>query len=316
MPAERCIRIGDKPGRPSTRATTSGRWPTPARAVPAARSSTTTARDSRAARPGSPDADGDRYIEIWNLVFMQFNRDDKGVLNPLPKPSVDTGMGLERIAAVLQDVHSNYEIDLFQDLIKAAARETGTKDLSNNSLQGHRGPHSCLLVPDRRRRHPRATKAAAMCCAGSSGAPSATATSSGRRSRSSTGSCRSRRRWAMPIPSSSQAKARVAQVLKQEEERFAETLENGMKSARRRARTRRQACSTARRSSQLYDTFGFPVDLTADICRERGMRVDHAGFEAAMEQQRERARAASQFKLARTARLQRPARPNSTATTR
>src|SRR5215216_3389906 len=85
--------------------------------------------------PGSADADGDRYIEIWNLVFMQFNRDEKGVLNPLPKPSVDTGMGLERIAAVLQHVHSNYEIDFFQDLIRAAARETGAKDLSNNSLK-------------------------------------------------------------------------------------------------------------------------------------------------------------------------------------
>ncbi len=104
--------------------------------------------------PGSPDADGDRYIEIWNLVFMQFNRDEKGVMHPLPKPSVDTGMGLERIAAVLQDVHSNYEIDLFQDLIKAAARETGQKDLKNPSLQRHRRPHPRLRVPDRRRRDP------------------------------------------------------------------------------------------------------------------------------------------------------------------
>ncbi len=171
---------------PSTRATTSGRWPTPAPAARAPRSSTTTAPEVWGGPPGSPEADGDRYIEIWNLVFMQFNRDDKGVMHPLPKPSVDTGMGLERLAAVLQHVHSNYEIDLFQDLIRAAVRETGATDYLNPSLRviaDHIRACAFLIVdgviP--------ATTAAATCCAGSSAARSATATSSGRRRRSSTG---------------------------------------------------------------------------------------------------------------------------------
>ncbi len=139
----------------ATRRTTSGRWPTPARADRAREIFYDHGPDVAGGPPGSPDADGDRYIEIWNLVFMQFDRDDAGMLTPLPKPCVDTGMGLERIAAVLQHVHSNYEIDLFQDLIRAAARETGATDLANAVAARDRRPHPRLRVPDRRRRDPR-----------------------------------------------------------------------------------------------------------------------------------------------------------------
>ena len=157
--------------------------------------------------PGSPDEDGDRYIEIWNNVFMQFNRDEAGVMHPLPKPSVDTGMGLERLTAVLQHVHSNYEIDLFVNLLAAAKREVdaaGATDCDEDSpsLEGDRRPHPRLQLHRRRRRRCRATKGAATCCAASPGARSATATSSARGGRSSTGWWRpSSPRWATPTPS-------------------------------------------------------------------------------------------------------------------
>ena len=244
--------------------------------------------------PGTPEADGDRYIEIWNLVFMQFNRDDAGKLHPLPKPSVDTGMGLERIAAVLQHVHSNYEIDLFQDLIKAAARETKSKDLANNSLKviadhiracaflivdgvipGNEGRGYVLRRIVRRAiRHgyklgqkqpffyklvPDLVKA-----------------------------------MGDAYPELSKAGERVAQVLKQEEERFAETLENGM-AVLESALQSEDKMLDGDTVFRLYDTYGFPLDLTADIARERNITVDFAGFEAAMGMQRERARAASKF---------------------
>jgi alanyl-tRNA synthetase len=228
---------------------------------------------------------------------MQFNRDDKGVMHPLPKPSVDTGMGLERVAAVLQGVHDNYQIDLFHDLIKAAARETGAKDLSSNSLKviaDHVRATSFLIVDGvipsnegrgyvlrriirRAIRHGyrlgqkqpffhRVVDDLARTMGGA-------------------------------YPELQSAKARVAQVLKQEEERFAETLENGMR-VLEGALTREDRMLDGETVFQLYDTFGFPVDLTADIARERGVRVDYAGFEAAMERQRERARAASKFTAA------------------
>jgi alanyl-tRNA synthetase len=246
--------------------------------------------------PGSADAEGDRYVEIWNLVFMQFNRDDAGTLHPLPKPSVDTGMGLERIAAVLQGVHSNYEIDLFQDLILAAARETGTQDLSNNSLKviadhiracaflivdgvipGNEGRGYVLRRIIRRairhgyklgRKQPFFHRLVADLSRVMGGA----------------------------YPELLQAKDRAAQVLKAEEERFAETLENGMK-VLESALHREDRMLDGETVFQLYDTFGFPVDLTADIARERGIMIDHAGFEAAMQRQRERARAAGKFRM-------------------
>src|SRR6266704_3097365 len=246
--------------------------------------------------PGSRDAEGDRYVEIWNLVFMQFNRDESGKLHPLPKPSVDTGMGLERIAAVLQGVHSNYEIDLFRDLIRAAARETGTKDLANNSLKviadhiracsflivdgvipGNEGRGYVLRRIVRRairhgyklgRKEPFFHRLVADLARAMGGA----------------------------YPELRRAEERVTQVLKAEEERFAETLENGMR-VLEGALHREDRMLDGETVFQLYDTFGFPVDLTADIARERGVMIDHAGFEAAMERQRERARAAGKFKM-------------------
>ncbi len=249
--------------------------------------------------PGSPDADGDRYIEIWNLVFMQFNRDDKGVLHPLPKPSVDTGMGLERIAAVMQGKHSNYEIDLFQDLIKAAARETHQKDLKNPSLNviaDHIRACAFLIVDG--------------VIPGNEGRGYVLRRIVRRAIRHGYKLEQKKpffhrivadldKAMGDAYPELRKSKEKVAEVLRQEEERFAETLENGMavlESAL--AAGNGDKLLDGETAFRLYDTFGFPVDLTADICRERGVRLDMAGFEAAMSQQRERARAASKFSMA------------------
>jgi alanyl-tRNA synthetase len=244
--------------------------------------------------PGTPEADGDRYIEIWNLVFMQYNRDDAGTLHPLPKPSVDTGMGLERIAAVLQGVHSNYEIDLFQDLIKAAARETHVKDLASNSLK---------VIAD----HIRATSFLIVdgVIPGNEGRGYVLRRIIRRAIRHGYKLGQTEpffhrlvedlaRVMGEAYPELQKAKERVTRVLKTEEERFAETLEHGMK-VLEGALTREDKMLDGETVFQLYDTFGFPVDLTADIARERDVRVDYAGFEAAMQRQRERARAASKF---------------------
>ncbi|MGZ8290140.1 MAG: alanine--tRNA ligase [Telluria sp.] len=247
--------------------------------------------------PGSPDEDGDRFIEIWNLVFMQFNRDDAGVMHKLPKPCVDTGMGMERLAAVLQHVHSNYEIDLFQALIKAAARETGVTDLESKSLRviaDHIRAASFLIVDGvipsseghgyvLRRIIRRALRYGHKLgqtkpffyklvndLSGEMGAA---------------------------YPELAEAKDRVAQVLKAEEERFGETLENGMKILEAQLSKDAQHLDGAT-AFTLYDTYGFPLDLTADICRERGVKLDEEGFAAAMEQQKKTARAAGKFKMA------------------
>jgi alanyl-tRNA synthetase len=244
--------------------------------------------------PGTPDGDGDRYIEIWNLVFMQFNRDEHGRLHPLPKPSVDTGMGLERIAAVLQGVHSNYEIDLFQDLIKAAARETGTDYFSSASLKviaDHIRACSFLIVDG--------------VIPGNEGRGYVLRRIIRRAIRHGYKLGQKQpffyrivpdlvRVMGEAYPELAAAQERVMQVLRAEEERFAETLEHGMK-VLENALAGRAGSLDGETVFQLYDTFGFPVDLTADIARERGVQVDHAGFEAAMERQRERARAASKF---------------------
>jgi alanyl-tRNA synthetase len=250
--------------------------------------------------PGSPDADGDRYIEIWNLVFMQFNREkigDSYEMHPLPRPSVDTGMGLERIAAVLQGKHSNYEIDLFQDLIRAAARETKQKDLKNPSLNviaDHIRACSFLIVDG--------------VIPGNEGRGYVLRRIVRRAIRHGYKLGQHQpffhrlveyldRAMGDAYPELRQAKARVVEVLKQEEERFAETLENGM-SVLESALASGEKLLDGDTVFKLYDTYGFPVDLTADICRERGVRIDMAGFEAAMEQQRSRARAASKFSAA------------------
>ncbi len=246
--------------------------------------------------PGSPDADGDRYIEIWNLVFMEFNRDDKGVLHPLPKPSVDTGMGLERISAVMQGVHSNYDIDLFQDLIAAAARATRVQDMENNSLKviaDHIRACSFLIVDG--------------VIPGNEGRGYVLRRIIRRAIRHGyklgqkqpffhTLVAELARVMGEAYPELPAAQAKVEQVLRQEEERFAETLEHGM-AVLESAMQKEDRMLDGSTVFKLYDTYGFPLDLTADVARERGFTVDFAGFEAEMEQQRSRARAASRFQM-------------------
>ena len=248
--------------------------------------------------PGSPEEDGDRYIEIWNLVFMQYDRDKDGNMKPLPKPSVDTGMGLERLAAVLQGVHSNYEIDLFQNLIKAAARLAGTEDLENASLKVIADHiRSCaFLVTDgvipsnegrgyvlRRiiRRAIRHGHKLGMDGAFFHKLVAPLAVEMGE-----------------AYPELTRAQAQVEKVLRQEEERFAETLDQGMQLLEEAISGLAGKEIPGETVFKLYDTYGFPVDLTADVARERGLSVDMAGFDKAMAAQRERARAASHFDAA------------------
>jgi len=300
VPAERCVRVGDKPGGQKYQSDNFWQMADTGPCGPCSEIFYDHGPGIAGGPPGSPEADGDRYIEIWNLVFMQFNRDDQGVMHPLPKPSVDTGMGLERIAAVLQGVHSNYEIDLFQDLIRAAARETHTQDLASNSLKviaDHIRACSFLIVDG--------------VIPGNEGRGYVLRRIIRRAIRH--GYKLGQRQpffhrlvedmskaMGAAYPELPKAKARVAQVLKSEEERFAETLENGMKvleAALREGENGSVKLLDGETVFQLYDTFGFPVDLTADIARERGIVVDYAGFEAAMERQRERARAASRFSM-------------------
>jgi alanyl-tRNA synthetase len=247
--------------------------------------------------PGSPDEDGDRFIEIWNNVFMQFNRDEAGVMHPLPKPSVDTGMGLERISAVLQGVHANYEIDLFQALIKAAARETNTTDLDSPSLKvlaDHIRACSFLIADG--------------VIAGNEGRGYVLRRIIRRAIRHGYKlGCRAAffhklvadlvLEMGEAYPELASNQARITEVLKQEEDRFFETIENGMQILETELATR-PAVFNGDLAFKLHDTFGFPLDLTADICRERGVTVDTAGFDAAMARQKEQARAAGKFKMA------------------
>jgi alanyl-tRNA synthetase len=251
--------------------------------------------------PGTPEEDGDRYIEIWNNVFMQFNRDEHGVMHPLPKPSVDTGMGLERISAVMQHVHSNYEIDLFQALIKAAARETSGADMNSPSLKvladhiracsfliadgvipGNEGRGYVLRRIIRRAiRH--GYKLGARAAFFHKLVPDLVA------------------QMGAAYPDLAAAQGRVMEVLRQEEERFFATIEHGMAILEADLATMAQqgiSVFNGETAFKLHDTYGFPLDLTADICRERGVTVDGAAFNAAMAAQREQARAAGKFKMA------------------
>jgi alanyl-tRNA synthetase len=297
VPRERISRIGDKPGGQKYQSDNFWQMGDTGPCGPCTEIFWDHGPGIPGGPPGSPDADGDRYIEIWNLVFMQFNRDESGTMHPLPKPSVDTGMGLERVAAVLQGVHSNYEIDLFQDLIKAAARVTGAKDLSSNSLKviaDHIRACSFLVTDG--------------VIPGNEGRGYVLRRIVRRAIRHGYKLGKKKpffhllvdelaRVMGEAYPELVVAKSRVAGVLKQEEERFAETLENGM-GVLESALHREDRMLDGETVFKLYDTFGFPVDLTADIARERGFQVDLAGFETAMGEQRERARAASKFQMA------------------
>ena len=245
--------------------------------------------------PGTPEEDGDRYIEIWNLVFMQFNKDAEGVMHPLPKPSVDTGMGLERLAAILQDVHNNYDIDLFQALIKAAGKLTSTSDLENKSLRviaDHIRSCAFLIVdgvlPSNegrgyvlRRIIRRAARHGHQL------------------------DCKQPFFYKLvqtldelmgdAYPELRKLVVHVSRVLRKEEERFAETLEQGMRILEDSIADMEGDIIDGETVFKLYDTYGFPVDLTADVAREHGLQIDQAGFDVAMDAQRARARASSQF---------------------
>jgi alanyl-tRNA synthetase len=305
VPPERLTRIGDKPGAGQYQSDNFWAMGDTGPCGPCTEIFYDHGPSVAGGPPGTPEEDGDRYIEIWNLVFMQFNRDENGVMHTLPKPSVDTGMGLERISAVMQHVHSNYDIDLFQDLIRAAAKATGAKDLNNNSLKviaDHIRACSFLIVdgviPSNEGRGYVLRRII-------------------RRALRHGYKLEQKQPFfhllvedlaqvmGNAYPELAVAKERVAGVLKQEEEKFAETLEHGM-----------VVLDGAMRGSggdrildgetvfRLYDTFGFPLDLTADVARERGFNVDFAGFEHAMQMQRERARAANKFQMGQTVKFE------------
>ena len=252
--------------------------------------------------PGSPDEDGDRYIEIWNNVFMQFNRDEAGVMHPLPKPSVDTGMGLERIAAVLQHVHSNYEIDLFVNLLKAAKDAVDAAGGENCDADSP----SLKVIAD----HIRACSFIVVdgVIPGNAGRGYVLRRIARRAIRHGykLGARKPFFYQLVPAlvkemgeayPELRAAQDKVSEVIKQEEERFFQTIANGMEILDG-ALAGGAKVVDGETAFRLHDTFGFPLDLTADVCRERGVTVDAAGFEVAMQKQRDQARAAGKFKVA------------------
>ncbi len=294
LPKDRIVRIGDKPGGGSDNFWEMGET---GPCGPCTEIFYDHGPDIPGGPPGSEDADGDRWIEIWNLVFMQFDRSADGTLAPLPKPSVDTGMGLERVAAVMQGVHSNYEIDLFRDLIQAAAEATGTRDLAANSLKviaDHIRATSFLIAdgvqPSNegrgyvlRRIMRRAIRHGFMLGQRKPFFYKLVAALE--------------REMGAAYPELTGQRAHIERVIQQEEERFAETLTQGMAlldDAIAKIRGKEIPGETV---FKLYDTYGFPVDLTNDIAREKGLTLDEAGFETAMAEQRNRARAASKFSV-------------------
>lgn len=245
--------------------------------------------------PGSPEEDGDRYIEIWNLVFMQFDRDAEGTLNPLPKPSIDTGMGLERVAAVMQGVHSNYEIDLFQNLLQAAASATGHSDTQTPSLRviaDHIRSCAFLIVdgvlPSNEGRGYvlRRIIRRAIRHGHKLGATEPFFHKLVNALDDEMGDA---------YPELREANSQIARVLLKEEEQFARTLDHGMGLLNAALDELQGDVLPGETVFKLYDTYGFPYDLTADVCREREVSLDEAGFHRELEAQRERARAASQF---------------------
>ena len=300
IPLDRITRIGDKPGGGSDNFWQMGDT---GPCGPCTEVFYDHGPDVVGGPPGSPDEDGDRYIEIWNLVFMQFDRAADGTLTPLPKPSVDTGMGLERLAAVMQGVHSNYDIDLFQNLLRAAATITGCQDLHNNSLKvlADHIRSTAFLITDGvlpsnegrgyvlRRIMRRAIRHGYKLGAKDSFFYQLVAPLVAE--------------MGDAYPELRQAQNQVTRVIEQEEERFAETLDNGMGLLERDIAALHGKTIPGATVFKLYDTYGFPVDLTADIARERGLDVDMAGFNAEMDAQRERARAASQFGTQQAANL-------------
>jgi alanyl-tRNA synthetase len=295
VPAERVVRIGDKPGGQKYQSDNFWQMADTGPCGPCTEIFYDHGAGIAGGPPGSKDAEGDRYIEIWNLVFMQFDRSAEGVLTPLPKPCVDTGMGLERLAAVLQKVHSNYEIDLFKHLIKAAAQVTGAKDMQSPSLRviADHIRACAFLITDgvlpsnegrgyvlrriirRAIRHgyklgmekPFFHKLVKALDEEMGGA----------------------------YPELHKASTHVDKVLLQEEQRFAETLEQGMGLLETAIKQLKGTTIPGETIFKLYDTYGFPADLTNDIARERGLTLDMQGFEQEMEAQRGRGRAASQF---------------------
>ena len=254
-------------------------------------------------KPGTPEEDGDRFIEIWNVVFMQFNRTEDGVMHPLPKPSVDTGMGLERIAAIMQGVHSNYEIDLFQALLKAAADVTGCADLENKSLRviaDHIRSTSFLIVDSvypsnegrgyvLRRIIRRAVRHGHMLGA-----------KIGFFHKLVTALVE---QMGDAYPELVKLQPQIEKVLRLEEEQFAKTLDKGMGILNDAISTLKGDTIPGETVFKLYDTFGFPMDLTADVAREKNLKIDEAGFEVAMENQRATARAAGNFNMKGSASL-------------
>ncbi len=294
LPKERIVRIGDKPGGGSDNFWQMGET---GPCGPCTEIFYDHGPDIPGGPPGSDDADGDRWIEIWNLVFMQFDRSADGTLAPLPKPSVDTGMGLERVAAVMQGVHSNYEIDLFRDLIQAAAEATGTKDLAANSLKviaDHIRATAFLIVdgvlPSNegrgyvlRRIMRRAIRHGFMLGQRNPFFYKLVAALE--------------REMGAAYPELTSQRAHLERVIQQEEERFAETLTQGMALLDDAIGKLAGKQIPGETVFKLYDTYGFPVDLTNDIAREKGLTLDEAGFEAAMAEQRTRARAASKFSV-------------------
>ncbi len=303
LPPERIVRIGDKPGGGSDNFWQMGDT---GPCGPCTEIFYDHGPEVPGGPPGSPDAEGDRWIEIWNLVFMQYDRSPEGKLSPLPKPSVDTGMGLERTAAVMQGVHSNYEIDLFVNIIRAAAEIAGTKDLANSSLRviaDHIRACTFLILdgvmPSNEGRGYVLRRIIRRAI---------------RHGYSKLGITEPffyklvvvlEKEMGDAYPELVRGRAQAERVLKQEEERFAETLASGMAILDKEI-GRLEGAGGAPSSPRvipgdvvfkLYDTYGFPVDLTNDVARERGFTIDEPGFEAEMDRQRERARAASKFKV-------------------